>query len=712
MPWSSVKEWIRTHPRDAALVGGVALAILIGVLAALFAGGGNTPNAVPPTTAPSSGTVTTAPPDSLPEGALALAPVDCGPLLTFEEIDVALGLDELAAPPGIFQFSRGEVCVHTPDPDGDLFIRTEPGQPGDFDPGATMLGDEGEFVENVGTSALWFTGQDPESGADVGLLSVSEETPIGWLYFRIVLGRPDADDQTRLEAARTLALAALPRFPGVVIEPELVTFEPEPGDPALASYTANLEAGVETGRWTLGEGLLATLQALTGQADPGDVLANPDLIEQAAAAVVARADEFVASNPGDPVAEEIDLLLARMFPAIESLEEQGAIAAPTARAPHAVGMIRQLAQEEPVDPDQQQKQEAYCQDVWGTPAPCLVEFPVEELEAKYPGKYQLLVPFVTTDWAPSTPLEAAQAMVDSAKLYESIASMPRLQVVFTPYPGSAVNVDFPQEGQCQVALGTNAGSGPRFQQRLATAIAYCLIYQTMGEVWAEDGLAWYLGARVYDDVNVEHDWADDLANEELSTTILDRWYTNWALFEFIHPFFGNEPEVVALGGNLPESADDFMHQFYLGLSDANIPDLGGGTIPYSPQAWELSIAGPVEVPMAGQPYGVVRLHVSVEGGKKACAEYFSSGAVESSWRPGAPGSPGDWSDPPTEFEGESLFVATSTGSASLDMVVTKVVPDDEDCEEDNQGGSGQPDPVDPCCTSDHYWDKPPARRGE
>jgi hypothetical protein len=301
-------------------------------------------------------------------------------------------------------------------------------------------------------------------------------------------------------------------------------------------------------------------------------------------------------------------------------------------------------------------------------------------------------------------------MVRSAELYESIGTMPEVQVVFTPNPGSAIHPMFPKETQCQVALGTNAGSGEEFQQRVAVTMAYCLIYQTMGDVWAEDGLAWYLGARVFDDVNLEHEWADDLENEELSTSIVDRRYTNWSLLEFIHPFLGSEQAVFALAGELPESANDFMHQYYLGLSDSNIPDLGGGSIPYTPMAWDLAIGGPVEVPMVGEPYGVRRISVNVAAGMKACAEYFSSGAVESSWRTGSPGSPGDWSSVPTEFEGESLFVVTSTGSASLDMVVTEVVPIGEECQDDQETPStpGESEPVDPCCTSDHYREDPPA----
>ena len=158
-----------------------------------------------------------------------------------------------------------------------------------------------------------------------------------------------------------------------------------------------------------------------------------------------------------------------------------------------------------------------------------------------------------------------------------------------------------------------------------------------------------------------------------------------------------------------------MHQYYLGLSDSQVPDLGGGLIPYAPMAWELTIGGPVEVPMAGDPYGVRRIHVTVDSGMKACAEYFSTGAVEGSWRTGAPGSPGDWSSPPTEFEGESLFVVTSTGAGGLDMVVTKLVSIEDECEEDTEETPSQPGDgggVDPCCVSDHYRKNPPASRDQ
>ena len=534
MEWSTAKEWIRKHPLESVLGGLVAFILLVAVLAAVFSGGEDDATAAPSTSPIDVGAVSTTTSDTLPEDLLLVEPVECASLLTFDEVEVALGLDQVAGPSGLFVFNRGEVCVHTPDPDQNNFVRTEPGHPNDFEAGATVAGVPGEAIEGVGNTALWFRGTDPESGADLRVISVAEETTLGWLYFRVAVAREGADEPTMREAVRTLALAALPRFPGVVTEPELVEFEPGSFDPALSSHMANLDAKVEGGEWTLGEGLRATLQALTGQQDAADVFLNPDLIQEAAVSVVVRASEFAASEPDDPASEEIEILLGEMFPLVESLRELGAIAQPTASARNRVHLRRILAQEEPDDPDQAAKQEAYCQEVWGTSAPCLVEFPLSELEAEYPGKYQLLVPFVTTQWDPSTPADAAEAITASAELYESIGTMPEVQVVFTPNPGSAIFPMFPKETQCQVALGTNAGSGEEFKQRVAVTLAYCLIYESLGNVWAEDGLAWYLGALVFDDVDLEHEWADDLQNEELSTTIVDRRYTNWSLFEFIH----------------------------------------------------------------------------------------------------------------------------------------------------------------------------------
>jgi hypothetical protein len=706
MQLETVKEWIRKHPLEAALGGAVTLVLLIVVVAALISDGGDGPIAGPSSTTVST-PVSTSPPVTVPDDLVLVEPVECGPLVTSEDIDAVLGLTELG---GMFTFGQGEVCTHTPDPEGDLYVRTEPGHPNDFEPGATLVGVEGQFVDGVGVSALWFNGQDPETGDDVGVLSVSDNTTLGWLYFRVVLSRPDADDQTKLEAARALALAALPRFPGVVVEPELIVFEADDPNPALSSHSANLEAKVDSGQWTLGEGLRASLQAFTGQADPADVFLNPELVDQPAVSVVRQAADFVANNPNDPVAEEIDVILGRLFPTTESLEDQGAIAAPTAQAPYGL-YLRQLAQEETDDSEQQ---EAYCQDVWSSPAPCLVEFPLDDLEAEYPGKYQLLVPFVTTNWGSTTPADTAQAMVESATLYESIGTMPKVQVLFTPeHPGTMVSPGYPEPDRCQVALGINAGEGSTLRQRVAVAIAYCLTGETLGDVWFENGLTWYLGARVYPNVDLEHEWADDLQNEELSTSILQRSYTNWSFFEFIHPFVGGEEAVLGLAGDFPQSANDFVHQYYLGLTDANIGDLGAGTIPYSPMAWELPISGPVEVPMVGEPYGVRRFQVTVDSGMKACVEYFATGPVESSWRTGAPGTPGSWESVPVELEGESVFVVTTTGAASLDMVVSKVVSADKECEEEPENGSSQTqDPVDPCCSSDLYRKTPPTRQDE
>lgn len=52
--------------------------------------------------------------------------------------------------------------------------------------------------------------------------------------------------------------------------------------------------------------------------------------------------------------------------------------------------------------------------------------------------------------------------------------------------------------------------------------------------------------------------------------------------------------VAALVGT--SGVDQMYHTLGLALSDVSVQDLGGGAVPYSPQAWKLNLSGPAEVP--------------------------------------------------------------------------------------------------------------------
>ncbi|MGH9893600.1 MAG: hypothetical protein ACREA0_16760, partial [bacterium] len=132
---------------------------------------------------------------------------------------------------------------------------------------------------------------------------------------------------------------------------------------------------------------------------------------------------------------------------------------------------------------------------------------------------------------------------------------------------------------------------------------------------------------------------------------------------------------------------EMYHDLSRALSDANVADLGGGVVPYSPQAWELSLTGPAEVPFTVPRFGVRRLHIQVPAGSYACVDSITRGELRLSWRPGAPGdSSGTWSDDlPFAFENESVLVITSVDSDAhftLDVTDVDTNPDCVD-EEDS-----------------------------
>jgi hypothetical protein len=161
--------------------------------------------------------------------------------------------------------------------------------------------------------------------------------------------------------------------------------------------------------------------------------------------------------------------------------------------------------------------------------------------------------------------------------------------------------------------------GSHFQVVLARDMAYCLIKKAFSpseNMWWSPGLATYLSGVVdhgvvdpnmlqYSKVNLEHrGWPNILANWELNTPLLSRWQTNWVFFEFLHSIMATGEEVkgvFGLIGGLPGSLSTFAeqwHPFNEQLTDARIPDVGGGTVPYAPEATRVEITGPGEASFA------------------------------------------------------------------------------------------------------------------
>lgn len=704
--------WAQQHP-ILALAGLLASLALLAFILSRGGDGGPADLAIGATTSTTfttSGTTTTEVgrgPIDRPD----VPPIPCETLITSDEADAALFGDETNSR-GMFTFSQGETCRFNPDDDSGAVVQIGPGDRADFEAGAEISGIPGEVVEDVGDLARWF---DDES-TGVGVLSVGAATDLGTLIYRIYVGRTDLDGPARLDLARGLALQALPRFPGVTVEepepepePEIINFPDEPVDLAPSSLDDILDNGIDSGDWSMGEGLIAILDWMANRT-PGVV--EGSLSEVSGSGIVATAQSYLAGNPDD--ADEVRELLDQLLPAIP---DRGTTTESTEAAASTVFMqIALVAQTEPEEP-------CATMEVDGL---CLEEVPIDSEDLSlYVGLSG------SSRWTDADVQAAKTALIDSSIVYDSIGDLPPTTLVLRP-GGENLYAGYVPGEDCRVYVDDFLARiyPARLQQILAREIAFCLVEnefypQLFGNPnpveWLVYGLTNYLSGVVYPSTNLEHEnLPTQLAQEELSTTIPDRSWTNWILFEHLHAFLGGGDGVMAMIRGFPEGGDlvaalaaapgipELYHDLERALSDSNVSDVGPGTVPYDPPAWELPLAGPSEIPLTVPQFGVRRLHIQVPPGQYACADSFSQGAVRMSWRTGVPGETGSWSDElPFSFEGDSVMVLTSVEPGADYTLDITDVDDDPDCSDDSDTPPNpEPEDCDLCGPSDYYWSEP------
>ncbi len=646
-------------------------------------------------------------------------PLRCGTLmqLTDKDIEEALGEE------GTWLHGQGEVCTKELVTDDRFFVRMEPGAPADFQPGAQLLSVPGQPVSAVGDDARWFGGTDAQGGGASGTLSVRQTTSLGALHFRITLGRPDLSSAQQLEIVKKLALGALPRFPGV--EPAPVTFEREQVDRSDASFVDSLLAKEAAGEWTRGEGLVATLRLFAGEVETDEVLPQPELLDSSGTGVIRMAREYLEDGPDAEARAEIARLLDLLVPSPEQLQASAGEGPPMAApAFHAISLDSAQAEEDCIP--------------WFATDVCASQAVFPELDKLFgEGKYEGIVPEKPTHgWTDERVVWAMQAVKDSAETYEGMGKMPDVSFALTPWDAPISHTDTELD-VCLITVNTPMQSFNEdiFRQRIARAMAYCMISETFPaqvkagwEVtrWWQEGLALWLSALVYPETDWEQSaelggrsLLEALVAVELETTLLDRSFENWVFFAHARESIalplirqlpsggGRAAQENALAGY--EGIDLLFHTFAEGLTDESIPDPDRDqAIWFKARAHEVPISGRTVIWAEPQRFGVERLQLVVDPGKYACIEYDEKGELRSSWRTGKPGWPGgSWStDLPKSLQGEAVFVVTATEKGALLEIDVTDVDDDPECEDDEDGGSApEPCPLDYCEPSGYYFEE-------
>ena len=697
--------------RSVIAIAGAALAVVV-VAVVLNTGAGS------PRLSPSSPTSTVDPLSSAePSSPYADIPmVSCGPLLTLDEVEAALAIRARPADEqGSIRFERGEVCSELVAADRSHFVRIEPGDPGDFAPGAQLAAVTGMPVTGVGDDGRWFVGGQESDGVAVGILSVRKNTPLGGLYYRIALGRPDLDGPAQLEIAHALALGALGRFPGVERpEPEVVRFPRDPVVQAPTSYAEYLLAQELSGRWARAEGLVRILAQFAGERD-GDIVLDPaNTLANSGTDVIRMARKYAESGVDPQASAEITRLLAIVALSPEQLETSSS-AEPSPGAATAI-----LAS-------------------WpGTPAlqagcefDCFAKVSSPVLDEKWPGKYQLFRPKGDRGWTASREDLALEAIVKSALTLEPLGTMPRVLVYFDSAQEPLSSAQQWDDG-CVITLNAPLQRQPRaeFQQRISTEMAQCFIDPTFPEqvrvptevsAWWRQGLAVYLGEMIFGDHNVEQRQLPGiLANAELGTSLLERTNTNWALFEHIGatgpaaamPLIRS----LATSGGIDNQAthlanagiEDALQAYSEELTDGRIKDSGRTKIArFAPLSDEYAISGPILLLEEPVQFGTVRLSVKVDPGKVACVAYAAKGDSRVSWRSGRIGvRGGTWTaDLPDRLTGTSVFVVTATSPATRVEIEVTDVARDPDCDDSDPEPQASPPDCGICDTTRFYWER-------
>jgi hypothetical protein len=439
--------------------------------------------------------------------------------------------------------------------------------------------------------------------------------------------------------------------------------------------------------------------------------------------VISLAEEYLATGSDGAAGDQIDQLLGRLVFPRGRLEAMAGLGA----EPEAAAQTALLAawRAQPADD---------CETVWFSVGPCLAVGVDPALDAMFgEGKYRVYYPSEDeAGWTFDHAAVAVDAMATTAKVFETLGTMPRVDIMFTPYGGAYALTDISHlDVSCTINLNTPMQSldPDQFRQWVAGEMAHCLIGGEFPEQlatgyqatrWWRDGLAIYLSGVVYRFVNLE--WLELpnlLASHELETTLLDRSNTNWLFFEYLHPS-ESTAGIFDLIRTLPPSGgrsaqeealrrwsgiEAGYHTYAQKMTDQTVIDLSGANVPFVPDVWEIDVGGPTVVLDEIRPFGVNRLQVVVPSGQYACVKYDNSDQLFATWRPGEWGATTfTWQQElPEVLDGDSVFALTATEEGATFSMEVQDVSDEPDCEQDEPSSSGTTAPCAIECPPSRYY---------
>ncbi|MCP3973172.1 MAG: DUF3558 domain-containing protein [bacterium] len=491
----------------------------------------------------------------------------------------------------------------------------------DFEPQAEIDGIIGAAIPGIGDQAVWFEdvpgGGSFASPHDTDIVSVRA----GRAMFRIVIALPDLEPAEQRATAFYLALAALTHLPGADSEviPEFI----ETVDHSNLGFVDNLLAKEADGEWTLGQGIVATLELFAGETGAAGVLRNEELADDSGTEIMRMAQAYVEVGADDATRQEIvrllDILALPTLLLSEDLADEAQksmlTASPGNPSSDALSTFRftsrNLLQ---VDDEEDEEDELQDPDEPGTeggegnaPPP---EVPEDEgylppHDGPWPTgvcgdaggngwkanpaysregvdllKAQVVYPEtgLTPGWTDLHLTWTYLAIEETLDLYGADSS-PCLHVLLSVQGGSSSYVlDATATPVCGIFLNTPMQNRQeaQFKQEIARDIAHCIVPVVWPDQfavasftnrrWWNGSLAEFLSNMVYPDPTCSYGRCDlewrlsgTLSAQEIAIPMMDRQDANWLFFQHLLWLQGLEG-VIDLVDRIPGSSNPIDHQ--------------------------------------------------------------------------------------------------------------------------------------------------------
>ncbi len=472
-----------------------------------------------------------------------------------------------------------------------------------------------------------------------------------------------------------------------------------------------LDARVESGEWTEGEGLLYIMKIFTGELSLQDDSELQSVYDIDATGIILRLQEFI-SNPGNDslIKTELETMLNNLFPSKEMLD---AISTPSADS-----NTLKVASPKTIN----NQQVVLCEDLRKVGIDKLIQGKVvcfEHIDLSENLKTRIYYPnvFVDDDELMNMLLLTKTAVEKSMLFFSDLElSPPASTAVQIQFPGSGLQQGmglFNNDNTCSITLFPELASyydtTEKYQQYLASVIFMCYAQANikkpgLDDMWWFFGSAEYFSNLVFPGANKEH--ANNIFFDTLSMElpIQELEKENFVFFQYL----GNQSNPKTIIKNLKEIAngkslsefvsDQMFNSFVVDYLSTGIPDSDGRTIIKAivpieqyDSSYRANINETEDIYFEGLLFVASRFVIEYEKEKR-----FVQSAVEN-WESIGSGSytaveadlyqnKAAWSAPPEEVRSYCdkskyyLYVVTTTSSPQFNPIVKVTKVEEASCD--------------------------------